>query len=161
MTVGPATLTVRELAPSKSYPCIQVELQKEQKDGSIKTCVTAIITQNNLATEEGQTIKTPATVPKAELPNRQTECYEYIQQDYMKKMFPMCMKTRTFYVNGGKNGRLNDRKGLHVREIWLGWTDQKQVFDVISLGTVCDTVSAELFTNSLREFKTNGLDCSS
>lgn len=153
MTVGPATLTVRELVPSKSYPCIQVELQKEQKDKSIKTCVTAIIIQNNLATEKGQTIETPATVPKAELPNRETECYEHIKPDYMKKMYPVSKKTRTFYVNGGKNGRLNDRKGLHVREIWLGWTDPNQVFDVISLGTVCDTVSAELSANDLKELK--------
>ncbi|RFU29755.1 hypothetical protein B7463_g6565, partial [Scytalidium lignicola] len=136
---GPAILVVRELKIGKNYSSVQVELQKQQQDGSAKTCVAAIVTQGNLAAEHGQTISTPPVIPKGELPDRDTECEEFMQPDWILRAFPVAFKMRPFKLKGGKNGKFNDRKGLHVKETWIKWRDENERYDVISLGSLCDT----------------------
>jgi hypothetical protein len=140
VSVGVARLRVDEISIGKRYSTAQITVLK-QKGSSCQPCVTAIITQGNLATEVGQTITTPPIIPKKEIPDRETACEEWIRPDWLAKLLPVSTKWRTSRPKGGKNNRFLSRKGLNVKETWMRWADEKGKLDIISLGTVCDNVS--------------------
>jgi hypothetical protein len=139
--IGKVRLDVSEISIRRQYSVAQITLKKLHPENSTyQTHVTAIITQGNLATENGQTIPVPPIILKDEIPNIKAVCEESIIPEWIRKLLPVSTKLRSFKRRGGES-RVLSRKGLNVREIWMRWTDEKQKFNVISLGTVCDNVS--------------------
>jgi hypothetical protein len=136
---------VDDISIKKRYSVVQITIQKLHPENlKYQTHVTAIITQGNLATENGQTIPIPPMISKGEIPDRNTACEEWISPRWIRELLPVGAKLRTFKQTGGKT-RFLSRKGLNVKEIWTRWTDETQKFDVTSLGTVCDNVSLRTY----------------
>jgi hypothetical protein len=135
--IGPARLRVDEISIARRYSVIQITLQTQQlKSGTQNTCIIAIVTQGNLATESGQTVPTPPLVPRSVIPDRETACEEWVQPEWLARLLPVGAKMTTLLPKGGTNMRFPSRKGLNFREVWMKWTDEKERFDLISLGSV-------------------------
>ena len=138
--VGKVRLYVSELCIRKRYSVVQVTLKRKHPENlTYETHVTAIITQGNLATENGQTIPVPPMILKHEIPDIDA-CEEYMAPEWLLKLLPVSTKLRSFNRRVGKSQVLS-RKGLNVKETWMKWADKAQKFNVISLGSVCDNVS--------------------
>ncbi|KAH8799704.1 thioesterase-like superfamily-domain-containing protein [Xylogone sp. PMI_703] len=136
--IGKVRLLVDELSIKKRYSVVQISLQKQHpKSLKFQTHVLVIVTQGNLATEQGQTISIPPMISKSEIPDRRTACEEFILPTWLKKLLPVANNFRTFKRTGGKS-RFLSRKGLNVKDFWTRWADETQKFDLISLGIVCD-----------------------
>lgn len=58
-------------------------------------------------------------------------------------MFPVVDKILSYNLKGGVDGKWNDRFGLSIRECWLRFQEDRG-FDVLSLGSLCDTVSSNV-----------------
>ena len=142
---GPVRLSVRLLNLGYRVSILQVELRRidENKTPGIdwsKTCVLALLTQGNLATEKGVSLPTTPAILKAEIPDRDTDCTDYILPDIVIKLAPVVNKLIGRIPPGGIDGNLSYRFGPSIREMWLARKDGLGL-DVSILGRICDSVS--------------------
>lgn len=130
---------------------VQVEVQKPVKsigaadNADYKTSAIGIITMGNLALERGVTLKLPPTLERGDIPDREKKCFCLTLENDpdmadMADHAPVGGKFETWYVNGFKDGMMNDRFGLSVREKWCSRADGKE-FDIMALVALCDWVS--------------------
>jgi hypothetical protein len=102
--------------------------------------VLAIITQGNLATEKGLTIKTEPAVRKEDMPDRERDCVAYRMPDPILQVAPAIGKIDGWAVKGGKYGLMVPWKGLrNVGEGWIGRADGED-HDVLFMGFISDSV---------------------
>ena len=142
---GRVRLSVRLLSLGYRVSVLQVELRRADENkmpsvDSSKTCVLGLLTQGNLATEKGIYLPTTPAIPKAEIPDRETDCIDYLLSDIVIKFAPVVGKVIGRVPPGGSDGNLSYRLGPSIREVWLARKDGIGL-DVSYVGRLCDAVS--------------------
>lgn len=99
----------------------------------------ATVTQGNLATEKGISLPTVPTLRKEDIPDRETECEDYVFSPFIKKFVPASCKLDGRAVRGGVEGTFSDYHGRSFREVWYTFADGS-AWDVLSLGYLTDMV---------------------
>lgn len=142
---GPVRLSVRLLNLGYRVSVLQVELRRIDKNRTPaidqpKICVLGLLTQGNLATERGVCLPTIPAILKAEIPDRDTDCIDYIISDIVLKLFPVVGKLNGRIRPGHVDGNLSYRFGPSIREMWMSRKDGLGL-DASILGRICDSVS--------------------
>lgn len=104
------------------------------------TGIIATVTQGNLATEKGPSLPTVPTIPKEEIPDREKDCVEFVEDPFIKKVAPAAAKVEARVVPGGIEQTFSDHRGRSFRELWQKLADGT-CWDVLSLGYLTDVVS--------------------
>ncbi|KAH8693566.1 thioesterase-like superfamily-domain-containing protein [Talaromyces proteolyticus] len=134
---GRVVLTVTELSHARRYSTVEVKLHDPQG----KLCTAATVIQGNLATEKGPSIAVPPTsLSRDELPHRERDCDQFVHPPLITKIMPVSTKMGVLRRKGAETQFLSRSGKLNVKEMWMRWNDPNQKLDVISLGSVCDTL---------------------
>lgn len=148
---GPVRLSVKPVNIGSRVSVVQIELsqsvshsvaQNSRSDSqSIEyiTGVIATVTQGNLSTEKGPSLPTVPTIPKEEIPDRERDCVDFVEDPFIEKVAPAAVKLNGKVVPGGIARTFNDHRGRCFREIWYTFADGTQ-WDVLSLGYLTDVV---------------------
>ncbi|KAE9366745.1 hypothetical protein N431DRAFT_548499 [Stipitochalara longipes BDJ] len=148
-TPGPVRLTASLLKPGSRISVVKIELQKtvppnipSQGEIIYRTCALGIITMSNISLETGLTLRTEPSVPKEEIPNRETECEQWTLENdpIMEEIYlraPVNDKLTTWVVKGSQNDGVTDRFGSSVMRTW-SCRPGMQEFDILSIVALCD-----------------------
>lgn len=94
---------------------------------------------------------------KAEIPDRERDCDEWIYSPLLVKLMPVCTKMRLYKRKEAKT-QVWSRKGaagLNTKETWVRWEDFDQKLDTLSLAVACDMVG---ISDSLTAFQLSNLE---
>ncbi|KAG0652497.1 hypothetical protein D0Z07_0658 [Hyphodiscus hymeniophilus] len=146
---GPVRLSVKPVNIGSRVSVIQIELSQSVSHSVSQnskshsqatdyiTGVIAIVTQSNLATESGLSLPTVPTIPKSEIPDREKDCVDFIEDPFIKAAAPTSLKADIKVLPGGIDRTGSDHRGRSFRELWLKFADGTN-WDVLSLGWLSD-----------------------
>lgn len=104
------------------------------------TGVIATVTQGNLVAEKGPSLPTVPTLLEDEVPDREKDCMEFVEDPFIQKVAPAAAKVESRVVPGGIKRTFSDHRGRSFREMWLKFADGSH-WDVLSLGYLTDVVN--------------------
>jgi hypothetical protein len=104
---GPVIFKFRDLKLGRILSTVQVELQSKDSDGKLTTRTMAIVSQGNLASQNGLTGTAPQ---KFDMPRRE-DCERWNEAWWMN-IIPINRKLRQFIPAGGPDIRVRSRRDL-------------------------------------------------
>jgi hypothetical protein len=110
--------------------------------------VLAIITQGNLAIEQGLTIKTEPVVGKEDIPDKERDCMAYRLPAPILQVAPAIGKIDGWAVKGGRDGLVVPWKGQrNVEEGWIGRADGEDLMFCLWVILVILSVSHSMYVS--------------
>ena len=107
MFAGPLIFKFKDLKLGRILSTVQVELQMKDSDGKVTTRTVAIVSQGNLALQDGLTGTTPQ---KFDMPRRE-DCERWNEAWWMN-IIPINRKLRQFIPAGGPDIRVPNPRVL-------------------------------------------------
>jgi acyl-coenzyme A thioesterase PaaI-like protein/HAMP domain-containing protein len=135
---GPFTIIVHDVKIGRKISTVRVGLNATDRKGNLATCATAVVTQSNLAIENGVTGTSNINF-KDGMPRRE-DCVRHAET-WIMDLRPIIRKLWILMLPGGPDARWKDRFGLGIRESWVKMDDET-VLDLMLVGHVCDLVLA-------------------
>jgi acyl-CoA thioesterase len=131
---------VHDLKIGKKISTVRVELNAADTKGNMVSCVTALVTQSNLAMENGVTGASNINF-KDDMPRRE-DCIRHAET-WLMNVAPIARKLRVLMPSGGPDLRWKDRFGPGIRESWVKMDDGSSLHSML-LGHLCDPILALL-----------------
>jgi hypothetical protein len=135
---GPFTIIVHDLKIGRKISTVRVELKAADRKGNLAICATALVTQSNLAMENGVTGAMNISF-KDSIPRRE-DCVRHAET-WIMNLLPITRKLRVLIPQGGPDARWKDRFGPGIRESWVKM-DDGSALQLMLLGNLCDPVLA-------------------
>jgi acyl-coenzyme A thioesterase PaaI-like protein len=131
---GEVRIVVEDLKIGRKISMVRVEVQIEDEAGKFATRTISLVTQGNLAAQQG--INGPISLSlKSTMPHRE-DCERWVPK-WALEMVLVNLKLQYFIPSGGLDARWPDRFDPGVREGWVKM-DEGTSFDTLSVGSLAD-----------------------
>jgi hypothetical protein len=129
---------VHDLKIGRKISTVRVELNAADRKGTMVPCATTLVTQSNLAMENGVTGASNINF-KDDMPRR--EDFVRHAETWLMNLAPIARKLRVLIPSGGPDLRWKDRFRPGIRESWVKMDDRSSLHSM-PLGHLCDPILA-------------------